>query len=114
MADQLVGVTGWEGGAQAIRCDARARYSYSGRLADDRPMNRLSDSSLVPTSQFRAWSSYTHAAVNSNVKYVWPIPVTVNKLSLSPYQNPGSAAELYLFLPGCCKPYLLLCELRLN
>ena len=32
---------------------AAARYSCSGRLADDRPMSRLSDSSLILTSQFR-------------------------------------------------------------
>ena len=51
-------------------CDVRARYSCSCRLADDRPMNRLSDSSLILTSQFRVWSGYTHAAINSNVKYV--------------------------------------------
>jgi len=55
-ADQLVRVTGWEGGAYAVRCDARARYSCNGRLADDRPMSRLSDSSLIPASQFRVWS----------------------------------------------------------
>ena len=48
----------------------RARNSCSGRLADDRPMSRLSDSSLIATSQFRVWSSYIHAAINSNVKYV--------------------------------------------
>ena len=45
MADQLVGVTGWEGGAYATRVP---RYSCSGRLADDRPMSRLGDSSLIP------------------------------------------------------------------
>ena len=54
-------MTGWEGGAYAVRCDARARYSCCGRLADDRPMSRLrvivsSDSSLILTSQFRVWS----------------------------------------------------------
>ena len=32
--------------------------------------SRLSDSSLILTSQFRVWSSYTHAAINSNGKYV--------------------------------------------
>ena len=66
MADQLVRMTGWEGGAYATRVC---------RLADDRPMSRLSDSSLILTSQFRVRSSYTHAAINSNVKHVWPIPV---------------------------------------
>ena len=35
---------------------AAARYSCSGRLADDRPMSRLSDSSLILTSQFRVRS----------------------------------------------------------
>jgi len=54
---------------------AAARYSCSGRLADDRPMSGLrvidsGDSSLTLTSQFRVWSSYTHAAINSNGKYV--------------------------------------------
>ena len=28
------------------------------------------DSTLIPTSQFQAWSSYTRAGINSNVKYV--------------------------------------------
>ena len=35
---------------------AAARYSCSGRLADDRPMSRLSDSSVILTSQFRVRS----------------------------------------------------------
>ena len=35
---------------------AAARYSCSGRLADDRPMSRHSDSSLILTSQFRVRS----------------------------------------------------------
>jgi len=48
MADQLVRVTGWEGGAYAT-C---VRASCSGRLADDRPMSRLSDSSVILTLQF--------------------------------------------------------------
>ena len=54
MADQLVRVTGWEGGAYATR----VRASCSDRLADDRPMSRLSDSSvgLILTSQFRVRS----------------------------------------------------------
>ena len=52
-------------------------HFFDDRLADDRPMNRLSDSSLIPTSQFRVWSSYAHAVINSNVKYVWPIPVPI-------------------------------------
>ena len=39
MADQLVRVTGWEGGAYA----SCVRASCSGRLTDDKPMSRLSD-----------------------------------------------------------------------
>ena len=35
---------------------AAARYSCSYRLADDRPMSRLSDSSVILTSQFRVRS----------------------------------------------------------
>ena len=49
------------------------RASCSGGLADDRPMSGLrliasGDSLLNTTSQFLSWSSYTHAAINSNVK----------------------------------------------
>ena len=35
---------------------AAARYSCSDRLSDDRPMSRLSDSSVILTSQFRVLS----------------------------------------------------------
>ena len=50
--DQLVRVTGWEGGAYA----SCVRASCSDRLADDRPMSRLSDSSVILTSRFRVRS----------------------------------------------------------
>jgi len=52
MADQLVRATGWEGGAYA----SCVRASCSDRLTDDRPMSRLSDSSVILTSQFRVRS----------------------------------------------------------
>jgi len=74
MADQLVRWQGWEGGAYATRM----RASCNGRLADDRPMSRLrmiasGDSSLNSNVAVSGVVHDTRAAINSNVKYAWPI-----------------------------------------
>ena len=58
-----------------MRCDVLARYSCSGKLADDRPMNRLrlvasGDSLLNYNVSVSGVVHYTHAAINLNVKYV--------------------------------------------
>jgi len=44
-------------------------FYRSGTGIGDRPMNRLSDSSLIPRRSFRS-GPVVHAAINSNVKYV--------------------------------------------
>ena len=88
MADQLVRWRGWEGGAYATRM----RANCNGRLADDGPMSRLrmiasGDSSLNSNVAVSGVVHYTRAAINSNVKYVWPIAVPVPRWGTSPSKS---------------------------